>query len=416
MGVWEMLGDAETHARLLRHPHHRSVADDIGDLVVAARALDAREQMRPMQERLLTRLLEAERHYFRARRLEKRNEGDPIDVMFWRRACVQLRAIGDAMAWKFLGYDRPKIVLLGFNERPGMMVGKAGSAGEWNACNEHWDDGRPCLMTGITNQFTVADLLIAAGDTLQVNEVKSGNAKMSAQQRARMNAIDTALKTSRLETPTGATYVIKSPVALASYWRDADAAMDEAERAGLSTWVPTPGVAVLFAAAAGPPASIDEVNERVRSVQEGAAAQMGPATHRIITDSSSYPYRPNRAVPIPLLPVSDRHAAMLLTGEMVFRVELAVDRLAHELTNNGLAVEVVMDDSHDKLVHSSPVLRWTAGPMKRGIVHAGVVEQVGVELNDLVRWAQAFATADPPLQEGKVGLYVCQSDEDQVWV
>lgn len=180
MGVWADLGSAATHARLLTHPLREPIGRAIAKHVADARAIDQRQNMRQPQEQLLASLLEAEHRYSEESRLSKRGEGNAIDLLFWRRTCVQLRAVGDALAWKFLAYDRRTIVLLGQNQRPGLLLGKAGTEAEWQACNAHWDEGRPALLTGITNCITTGDLLVEDGDTLLINEVKRGSRRCRA--------------------------------------------------------------------------------------------------------------------------------------------------------------------------------------------------------------------------------------------
>lgn len=49
------------------------------------------------------------------------------------------------------------------------------------------------------------------------------------------------------------------------------------------------------------------------------------------------------------------------------------------------------------------------------MIHGGVVEQTGIELNDLTRWADAVSTARPPVMQGHAGMYLCLADEHDVW-
>src|SRR5689334_18909661 len=104
MGVWDGLDDVEQMARLLLHPAHASVANALHELIVEYRATADRSDLRPLQERLAGALSEAERLFGEARRAQKKGGGDDLDVAFWRAACIRLRAVGDAGAWKFLDY------------------------------------------------------------------------------------------------------------------------------------------------------------------------------------------------------------------------------------------------------------------------------------------------------------------------
>ena len=131
MSVWDRLGDAEVHTQLLMHPAHASVSRAIASHITEVRAISSHDEMRAPQEHLLGSLVTAERRYAEASRLAKRGSGDPVDLLFWRMACVRLRAVGDAIAWKFLAFKRAWIVLLAQNQRPGHLLGKAGSIDEW---------------------------------------------------------------------------------------------------------------------------------------------------------------------------------------------------------------------------------------------------------------------------------------------
>jgi len=127
---WDHVSDPETMAKLILHPNHDGVVRTIGELIAEVRDASDRNGLKMVQERLASAILEAERRYGLAQRLFKRGEGDPIDALFWRRTQVQLRAVGDAVAWRFLGYRRRWIYLFGANQDPGLL-GKPGFDQEW---------------------------------------------------------------------------------------------------------------------------------------------------------------------------------------------------------------------------------------------------------------------------------------------
>jgi hypothetical protein len=99
MGVWDDLAKPETHVRLLTHPMQTAVRDRIVELIRELRAVKDLHDLRGVQEHLLGWLVGAEREYGKQSRLAKRAEGDPIDLLFWRRAVSQLRTVGDGIAW-----------------------------------------------------------------------------------------------------------------------------------------------------------------------------------------------------------------------------------------------------------------------------------------------------------------------------
>ena len=130
MGVWDGLGDVEKMPRLLMHPAHGPVARTLRELIIEYRSAADRSELRSAQEHLAAALSHAERSFGEARRAQKKRSGDDLDVALWRATCVRLRAVGDAASWKFLGFRRQWILLMGRNQHPGHVTMKDGFAEE----------------------------------------------------------------------------------------------------------------------------------------------------------------------------------------------------------------------------------------------------------------------------------------------
>jgi hypothetical protein len=390
---------------------------EIARLAVEVRQIDGRDSSRSVQERLAAVLAEAEQRFGEARKREKKGSGDPIDVIFWRRAMVQLRAIGDAIAWKFLGYRRQWLLLMGRNQHPGLMTGKIGFDDEWAAFQQHWEDGEPTLLNALTNCVTIGDLLVARGDELWTIEVKRDPKRFGGAQWQRMESLKKQLSGEpRIDGKEGPSWVLETTVPFRSFWTDAGHHVERALEQGAAAWVPSPGVAVLVSAI-GAAASIGrEESERIlEQEQDTAAALIGPGTHRFVVHSFHFPYRSARTAPFGVFPIRPESAAMLLTGALHFTVELRIERLVDNLGAVGFeARHLLPEEGHGGPIPAD-IIEWR-GPHGRGVVHGGAVEQLAIELMDPTVWAQALAASvQPPGPERRWGSYLCLAREDEVW-
>jgi hypothetical protein len=417
MGVWNHLGNPEEMAQLLQHPSHDAVTARIATLIAEVRAASGLGGLRPVQERLAAALVDAESQFRQQSRQSKRGEGSPVDLTFWRRACVQLRAVGDAIAWRFLGYRRQWIVLMGRNQRPGLMSDKAGFDTEWQLFTEHWDAGEPTLLAGLTNCITLGDLLVARDNVLWTIEAKRNLSNVRARQMGRLRDLQRQLSGDpRVNGPDGASWVVESAVPLASYWTSAEPHLVRAVNEGIASWVPTTGVGVMFTAwRAGATLGQDKWMAALEQEQQRARAQMGQGQYGIIARSHEYPYRPNRAVPFSILPLAPELAAMLLTSDALFVVEVHVERLMDALRDAGLEPRNLLVDQPDRRPLPPDLIEWRSGSSK-GTVHSGAIEQVAIELTDLSAWASALATSSAPSADARRwGTYICLADEGEVW-
>jgi len=418
MGVWDELAKPEVHARLLTHPYQVAVRDTVLRLITELRAVSERSEMRTVQEHLLSALVEAERQYSEQSRLAKRGGGDATELLFWRRAVAELRTVGDAIAWRFLGYRRQWILLMGQNQPAGLFLGKQGSDDEWELFNRHWDAGEPTLLTAITAAIRLGDLLVEEGNVLRVYEVKRNpGRRIPRRQLHRLEQLVRQINEEpRLGGTDGQAWVLESDVPYGSYWSFADSALAAAAEEGFATWVPAPGVALLIIVPrSARPTAPEEVQARLAQLQADARAKIGPVTHRIVARTSTRPASALLSVPPASYPVRPDFAAMLVAGEILTTVEVSVDALAERLRAEGLETRIVLPEQNTELRSESPLLAWRDGE-RRGIVHAGLMNELALDLTDLSSWARAMANApEPPTVSAKWSGYLCLAGEDQVW-
>ena len=416
MGVWDDLGNPEIMARLRAHPAHSAVADVTETLITDYRATVGREGLRAVQERLAQALVQAETPFRKQSRLTKLGRGDPIDLLFWRRALVQLRAVGDGIAWRFLGYRRQWIVLMGRNQRPGLMSDKPGFDTEWQLFNEHWEDGEPTILTGLTNCITLGDLLVARGDVLWTIEAKRNASNFRSGQMGRLRQLQRQLNEQpRIDRPDGTSWVLESPVPFESFWAEAQPHVDRARQDGVATWVPTTGVAVLITSLArGASLGRNALEAAYEREQLAAQSRIGDGQHRVIAHSYHYPYRPNLAAPFSIYPIAPAGAAALLTGDLIFTVEVHVERLVQALQDVGLEAWNLLADQPGGGSLPTDIVSWRSST-GRGLVHAAAIEQIAIDLVSPNAWAAALANTVPPGRSGRAGVYPCLADEERIW-
>lgn len=416
MATWDHLDDPRLLIPLIAHPANDAVARTIEAVTNQVRAASDASHFRRPQEELVSALSSAEGRYHQARRRVRRGgtEADRLEQLFWRRAVVQLRAAGDAIAWHFLNFRRQWILLLGRNQHPGLMTDKGGFAEEYESFSRHWNAEEPSLLTGLTNCITLADLLVAEGEALTAYEIKRGRAFRSEQTARLRRAVEQINIEPRVDGPSGSSWIVESSVPLLTYWRDAAPVIERAKGQGVATWVPAPGVAVIFFAWSRALEQGKDFETHLAAEQRSARDLIGGESDRIVIRSLDYPYRSNRVAPMTIFPIPSAAASLLVTGQVSFTVELRIDALANALRSVGFEVDVALGTGAGEL---PPDLLHVRRGNGRGTVHRPVVEQLGIELLDLDAWAASFSeTFTKGRRPGRWGSYVCLADEGAAWL
>ena len=103
--------------------------------------------------------------------------------------CRQLRAVGDALAWRVSGYDRRYVIALSSNDSPGPMAGKTGLPHELGAAVEMRNQGSFGLLHDLTNCLRIGDITEFKPDGSRLLwEIKSSPNAKAGPQRRRMRA------------------------------------------------------------------------------------------------------------------------------------------------------------------------------------------------------------------------------------
>jgi hypothetical protein len=200
----------EDLVRVITHPAQQAAIGLIRDLLTELRASTSVEELDRFQHHLFGEVLAADTNRSAVRRTAARlashkspddkapqlpDNADPndpetwrIEDVVWRRIGSQLRAVGDALAWRASHYNRIFFVVASANQPAGPMVMKDGLRHELAALDRIRDDhGNFVLLNDLTTCVRFADLTEFLPDGgICLTEVKASEASRNAKQFARI--------------------------------------------------------------------------------------------------------------------------------------------------------------------------------------------------------------------------------------
>jgi hypothetical protein len=323
--------------------------------------------------------------------------------------------VGDAIAWRFIGYRRRWIYLFGANQDPGLLT-KDGFEEEWREFEGRWENGEPCLLTGLTNCIRLGDVFVAKGDILEAIEVKRDRAKFRGRQRRRLEQLVRQINDYEpVRGPGTPGWIIESPVQYATHWTTAQRQVDRAFQDGFASWVPEEGLGVMFSSwRASAIAGKDRALAAQQREQERAAAPMGDGVHTIQVKSFNYPFRSRFAAPLSIFPVSPETCAQLITGELLVTTEIRVEALVDALRRHGLDARNLVEGHPVDQPLPARLITWKGHRV--GSVLRGAMEELGIELTVLDAWAEARAGIDRPVgAPPSFAGHLCLSGEEEAW-
>ena len=216
----------------------------------------------------------------------------------------------------------------------------------------------------------------------------------------------------RFDAQDGPTWILECSVPLNTRWGGAAVSIDKALADGVATWSPEPGVAVMFMAPRSIKAhSLDDGLEQIEAARRSVLDAYGaPASHALLTLGTRYPYRAGGVAPTVIWPLSAAHAARILTGEVVFKIEINADRIVDALRSHGVDAKLVLPPSNGDLPAKTHVLTFSRGRFNAAL-NGGGIEPLAVELQEIDSWAQGVADMPMP-HDGKFGSYLCFKETD----
>lgn len=401
---------------VVAHPAQLRLADRIADLLADLRTCTTPRDYQEFQGTLFHDLYDVEERRRAVSRVVKRlrrgerlppdpPELEPLPVedvaqrwqiedMVLERLARQLRTVGDALAWRALGYDRRYVLAMSQNALPGPMSGKAGLPFELGAVMERWEQkGHFSLLHDITSCLRIGDLTeFAADGTRHLWEIKSKPGRGSPAQLSRMSAaIDTVNTGTPL--PGGETLV-----AVATPLRTRLDALDDAIRLarerGISALRLPPGRAIVAVAmfdAFRLGGDGEEWLARTEQARHAVRrrARIDSATHHFIMRTGDRATRTPAAAPYGIYPIQPVYCAGLICDLIHVEVTFDPQALCEATAARGLDAELLLPPTHGDLDPSDRVMRVRRGD--RGIVlHPAFVDQMLAEFVTVDSTAEAL--------------------------
>ena len=273
-------------------------------------------------------------------------EAEAATVFFMER----LRAIGDAIAWRFLGYDRAILRLLAEHpaiSTPQLGVGLATELDELIRLAE--ENELPVLLNAVTNFLRVADITTYDPATQQVRlvEVKAGKGVTARTQRQGeyINLVQEGLDTGVHTLSGRKIQKILAEHPLLTYARSVEGAMREAEKRLTASRLfgQYMGIGVFAQEKIIGTVSEDDwpklwdlVFDRIAKLWRASDVVL-PRMDNLFAVTH---FTPNLA-PYAIFPMAPEYRLGLLTGEYLVISYLNISGLARWLEKRGWRVEVV---------------------------------------------------------------------------
>lgn len=402
---------------VMLHPAQQACVRVVAGLIGELRQCHSFDDLDDLQRRLFQYLYDAEGHRSEVRRcqhrlqrgktisfdLSKLPDGvNPQDPTTWQledrvaeRVCRQLRAIGDAIAWRASGMDRRYVMALSRNASPGPMVSKSGLGYELGAAVEMRRRGNFGLLHDLTNCLRIADLTeFSTGRKLLYEIKKDPHAKRSPQLRRMAAAVEAVMNGGELPGAPGSAFV-QPATTCRTHMRSFQVAIREAGQHGIAVRL-LPGQRVLAVlscpALARLGSSAPTVDDLARKRAE--ALELGGLTRSIhhfelSSVTRNRDFQPS-VVPFALYPLSPEECALLICDYLFFTIVMASDSLVQALARHGIETRVPLPYTSAPLTNTDTVLSMTKGTRRMTMTPGGLYELL-MEFYDVDSWAAAIA-------------------------
>jgi hypothetical protein len=234
---------------LLFQPEQERACKQITRFIQALRGAKSDADYVDIQLRLREELLRAQKELMNARRNMNRSErGKAVpppmmtswadDEQLWERIEKQYRAVGDAIVWSRVGFDRRYILAYSRNADPGPFAARlVGADAELDRVRQLWKDRREfAILHDLTNCVRIADITVFTQKGAYVDDVKRSGRKSRRAQLKRMNdAFEFLMGRGPLRDPQGDMWEFVSSAQFKTRFSDLNSALAEADEKSATT-------------------------------------------------------------------------------------------------------------------------------------------------------------------------------------
>lgn len=395
---------------LLGHPLQAEAKRLIAELVADLRSLSSPRDYYEFQKELAGHVYDAQQRQAEASRNEKRQRaGKPVGppdaatwqltVVLWDRIVRQLRAVGDALAWRLFNFDRRYILALSRNQVPSPIVGKDGLNAELGAVMEFWKTDRAfALLHDLTNCIRIADLTVFSEERPTLIEVKKGGAGGS-RHRDQVKRAQAAVAVLNEGAPLqGREETIALVVSDQQFKTDLHRlakVLDAAATDSLASHtIGHQQVVTALSLTAQPKIGVGAVAQKSEELKAKAFKKGGlnDVEHHLRgVRADSIGLSPSLA-PFTVFPFSPKMVAALTTDLTSFEYIVGWDRLGRAFDAQGFDVELLLDPASGRVPENVAVLHDRSED-RRITIHSGGLDQLLHELVDIDRYVAAVTTA-----------------------
>lgn len=398
---------------VMTHPLHQANCRALADLIAELHAARSFVDFDELQRRLFQCVYKLEQYQHEVHRNQTRlarhrqpvktevlapPSGDVSDPLTWDledlvldRALVQLRTVGDGLAWKASDYDRRYVQALCNNNSAGPMQGKEGLDYEIGASVEARIRGNFGLLHDLTNCLRIGDMteFYLDGSKLVYEIKKSATARAGKQRRRIAAAIEAVMNGGELPGSPGSAFVVPTDrcrTHIGTFQR----LIREAQQHGAAAVAVPGGRAALAVSGVVPGAAMTQESIDAMRLSAFRDAGIDAALHHVRWTSAhrNFSFMPS-VMPFTLYPIAPQDAAFLICDYVVVSAFLDTAALTKVLERRGLATEVPLKLQNDTLDETDVVLRATNGTRTVSFGPGGFIE-VLLEFLDLATWADAI--------------------------
>jgi hypothetical protein len=407
--------------RVMQHPAQQANIGVIAVLITELRACRTLVDYDELQRRLFQFVYSREEHKGNCRRCAARLRrgrtlptplpqlppgADPRDPETWQiedlvfnRICRQLRAVGDALAWRVSNYDRRFIIALSSNDSPGPMAGKSGLPHELGAAVELRSRGSFGLLHDLTNCLRIGDITEFKPDGSKLlYEIKSSPTAKTGPQRRRMEAAVEAVMTGGELPGRPGNRIISPAIRCRTHIRTLVSVINDAHARGIAgTGVSDSRALTAYSfpalartrAGAGPDQLADDFKiERQNALRDARIASMLHHV-RLMSATRNHDFVPS-VTPFALFPLVPQLAALLICDYIGFDITAAPERIARRLAHRGITADIPLVLANDTLTAVDTVITLSKGSRTLQL-HPGALNELLIECLDLTTWAEANA-------------------------